>query len=78
MAIAAYAADRNELPPDLDVLREAFGLGARDLVDGWGSEIVYETLFDAGYRLVSAGADREEGTDDDIVLEDGRIVAGGS
>jgi serine/threonine-protein kinase len=77
MAIAAYAADRNELPPDLDALRDAFGLGARDLVDGWGSEIVYETLFDAGYRLVSAGADREEGTDDDIVLEDGRIVAGG-
>lgn len=78
MAIAAYAADRNELPPDLEAVREAFDLGTRDLVDGWGSEIRYEPLFDAGYRLVSPGADREEGTDDDIVLEDGRIVAGGS
>jgi hypothetical protein len=43
--------------------------------DGWGNPIIYETMGNAGFRLVSLGADGRRGTPDDVVIENNRSSA---
>ena len=40
--------------------------------DRWGNPLTYSAT-PAGYRLVSRGDDGREGTEDDLVLENGRL-----
>jgi len=46
-------------------------------LDAWSREFDYKGTA-AGYRLASLGPDGKPGTDDDIVLENGRLVKGAS
>ena len=39
--------------------------------DPWGSELYYRAIQDDRYQLISAGADRTLGNQDDIVVENG-------
>ena len=39
--------------------------------DGWGHPIVYQVTGPTTFRLVSPGPDGREGTNDDIVLQNG-------
>jgi type II secretion system (T2SS) protein G len=43
--------------------------------DGWGNPITFETMGNAGFRLVSRGADGRRGTPDDVVIENNRSSA---
>jgi Type II secretion system (T2SS), protein G len=50
-------------------------LGSIIRLDAWSGEFSYEGSA-AGYRLSSLGPDGKQGTDDDIVFENGRLVKG--
>jgi hypothetical protein len=70
-AIEAFRAERGELPADLGELAAEFGLHPKALLDGWKRDIRYARAGTPEYRLISAGADGEFGSSDDLVLEDG-------
>jgi hypothetical protein len=76
-ALSAYAIDRGGYPTGgsvrdmLSALSPGY-LPAPQAVDAWGNELHYRS--DArGYTLTSSGADGRIGTEDDLVLADGRF-----
>jgi len=76
VSIQVYLAEQGTLPPDLATVREVNDLNPRDLLDAWKRPILYRHLGDLSYRLISTGPDRREGTEDDIVFEDGYVIQG--
>jgi hypothetical protein len=66
--IAERIASEGQVPADLKELQR-FQPMAVAVLDAWGREIRYEKLSDSSFRLTSAGADGEFGTDDDILKE---------
>jgi hypothetical protein len=78
-AVEKYRAANGDLPRarDIvgltDILHPAYmNLLVRE--DGWGHPIDYQVIGTATFRLVSRGADGREGTNDDIVFENGSPV----
>lgn len=77
-ALAAYQLDNGDYPSaaGIDALcgqlsPDYMRLGST--ADKWGNQFSY-SVRGAGYRLVSKGDDGREGTEDDLVLEDGRLT----
>ena len=66
--VAGYMGEKGSAPADLREIQRAQIVTA-GLVDGWGRNIKYERLPDDHFRLTSAGADGEFGTEDDIIRE---------
>ena len=66
--IAERNAAEGHVPADIRELQRIQPMPI-STVDAWGREIRYEKLSDAGFRLISAGADGQFGTGDDIVKE---------
>ncbi|HVT44963.1 MAG TPA: serine/threonine-protein kinase [Thermoanaerobaculia bacterium] len=77
-ALQAYAAEDEGMPRGLGAMEDAFDIGGDDLKDGWGREVRYEALGSHGFRVTSAGADGRFDSADDLVLENGVILRGGS
>jgi hypothetical protein len=63
-AISQYRIDENRCPTTADLVEGKY-LHARDLVDPWGTVIVYRCSGDDP-TVMSAGRDREFGSFDDI------------
>jgi hypothetical protein len=66
--VLTYTTEAEGLPESLDALRR-FHPTAGSLPDAWGTKIRYERLSDTGFRLRSAGPDRNFDTADDIVKD---------
>jgi len=67
--LALYQVSRSGLPERLEDLVGASGGGhlkAEGLLDPWGETFVYEVRGKEGFELISKGADKIKGTDDDI------------
>jgi hypothetical protein len=78
-ALSAYRLDHGDYPSvnGIDGLiaelsPDYLRMAARQ--DKWGNAFDYSAGV-TGYRLVSRGEDGREGTEDDLVLEDGRLTA---
>ena len=77
-ALSAHAIDRGGYPAGasardlLAALSPAF-LPATQAVDAWGNELLYASDTRT-YTLTSAGADGRPGTDDDVVMVEGRFT----
>jgi hypothetical protein len=77
-ALAAHAVDRGGYPAGgtardlLAALSPAF-LPAAQAIDAWGNELHYSSDTRT-YTLTSAGADGRVGTDDDVVMVEGRFT----
>ncbi len=69
-------AEREELPPSLTQLAARYEIPPEVLLDGWNREILYEHIDDRRFRLTSLGPDGARNTDDDLVIDNGRIVKG--
>ena len=69
-------AEREELPSNLAQLSERYEIPPEALLDGWNREILYERVGDRKFRLTSLGSDGLRGTDDDLVIDNGRVVKG--
>lgn len=66
--IQSYIAMQGRTPKDLKEFR-ALRVMPVSALDAWGKAIKYERLTDEDFRLISAGADGEFGTSDDIVKD---------
>jgi hypothetical protein len=76
-ALTSYQLDNGEFPSagGIDTLLgqlspDYLRMGAS--TDKWGNPLIYSAT-PGGYRLVSKGDDGREGTEDDIVLENGQL-----
>ena len=68
-AVQEWMADNEgKVPESLKEIQggRSYGLG---LTDGWGRDIRYEKISDSSFKLSSAGADGQFGTEDDIIKE---------
>jgi hypothetical protein len=77
-ALSAYAIDRGGYPAgggirDLLTALSPGYLPAPQAVDAWGNELHYRSDT-RGYTLISPGEDGRIGTEDDLVLADGRFT----
>jgi len=77
-ALSAYRLDHGDYPSvsGIDALIAELNpdyLRASVRRDKWGQPFSYNDNA-TGYRLVSPGEDGREGTEDDLVLEDGRLT----
>jgi len=77
-ALAAYQLDYDDYPmaSGIDALVQELSpdyIRIASARDKWGQPFVYSAST-AGYRLVSKGDDGREGTEDDLVLENGRLT----
>ncbi len=76
-AITSYQMDNGDCPTagGIDSLLgqlspDYLRMGAN--TDKWGNRLIFNTT-PGGYRLVSKGDDGQEGTEDDLVLENGQL-----
>lgn len=65
--ILAFLSQQGRLPKDFEELRQS-RLLVGPAIDAWGRELRLETIGEEGFRLLSAGADGQFGTEDDIAL----------
>lgn len=65
--ILSFLSQQGRLPKDFEELRQS-RLLVGPAVDAWGRELRLEIIADEGFRLLSAGADGQFGTEDDIAL----------
>lgn len=77
-ALSAYQLDHGDYPMagGIDTLVQQLSpdyIRMASARDKWGQPFVYSANA-MGYRLVSKGDDGREGTEDDLVLEDGRLT----
>ena len=74
--IEVYRSQREGPPATLDEVLRWLEAPDTDRYDGWGRELVYRPTADGRYRLLSCGPDGVRGSEDDIVIENGRVVKG--
>lgn len=74
-AITQYQVDNGQIPQGegMEVLLKA-GIRSIPSVDPWGGKVRYEGRGN-NYTLSSAGPDRRWGTQDDVVVKNGHLVA---
>lgn len=65
--ILSFLSQQGYLPKDFEELRQS-RLLVGPAVDAWGREFRLEIIGEGGFRLLSAGADGQFGTEDDIAL----------
>lgn len=63
-----YGSGFNPAQVTLERLQQDLGIGAQEMLDGWGTALRYEPG-DRQYRVVSAGPDKAFGSADDLVRE---------
>jgi len=72
--VSIYMVEFGEVPDRLGEMMGQHAIPPQYLADGWGRSILYEPRGRDHYRLSSAGPDGVAGNEDDLVLEDGRVV----